>query len=381
MRIAMVHSSFTVRGGAEQYIRDLAHSLTARGHEVRIFSRDGGDERVRPRLAAGLGDRLPGPARKALVHLGDLLDPTGLRPRDLRDFGPDVVHVHNWQELGAVPVARIARGYPTCHTVHDHAICDPNNALGNLGRSAVLDAALAVRSAWILRLFRGMLLLFAAERTRDAVRRSAPKARQPASRIVPLAVPTPWHRLAWPPGRRDVFLFLGALSPHKGLDLLLDAWRATRAESGATLLVAGDGPLRAEVERLAAESSSVRYLGYLDEAGKRAAFEQAGWLVFPSRLAETFGLVCAEALMAGRPIVAGAHTRPPMASASSTIVFHDPAELRDLLRRTARMPADEYDRMAASAAADGRKLDWDDHVSALIDAYETAAYETAGPAR
>jgi len=370
MRIAMVHSSFAVRGGAEQYLRDLTRSLVARGHQVRIFSRDGGDERIRPRAAARLGDRLPGPARKALVHLGDLLDPTGMRPGDLRDFDPDVVHLHNWQELGALPVARIARAYPTCHTVHDHAICDPNNALGNLGRSRLLDAALAVRSAWILRRFRRMLLLFAAERTRDAVRRSAPAARQPASRIVALAVPTPWHRLAWPPGRRDVFLFLGALSPHKGLDLLLDAWRET---TPATLLVAGDGPLRARVQQAAAESPSVRYLGYLDEEGKRAAFAEAGWLVFPSRVAETFGLVCAEALMAGRPILASASTRPPMAADTSTIIYSDPAELPALLRRAAQLPADEYDRMAASAAADGRKLDWDDHVSAVLDAYETAA--------
>jgi glycosyltransferase involved in cell wall biosynthesis len=366
MRIAMIHSTFAVRGGAEQYIHDLSVGLTARGHEVRVFSRDDGIPR---RLAARLGDRLPVPLRKAFVHLGDLVDPTGLRPGDLREFAPDAVHVHNWQELGVLPLARLSRAYPTVHTVHDHAIVDPNNALGSLGRSRLLDAALAVRSAWIVRRFRRMLLLFAAERTREAVRRSAPRGRQPAGRIVPLAVPTAWHRLAWPPGRRDVFLFLGALSEHKGLDLLLDAWRVTRP---GTLLIAGDGPLRARVEREAADSPTVRYLGFLDEEGKRAAFTEAGWLVFPSRLAETYGLGCAEALMAGRPILAGARVRPPMAADASVLLFRGRDELSHLLQNAAVMLPDRYAAMAASAAADGRKLDWDDHVSAVIDAYESA---------
>ena len=366
MRIAMVHSSFATSGGAERYIRDIARSLTTRGHEVRTYSRD--DQSLRPRLSARFGARLPRLLRKGLVHMGDLVDPTGAHPRDLSGFAPDVVHVHNWQELGILPVARIAKAYPTCHTVHDHAICDPNNALGNLGRSRILDAVLGVRAAWIVGRLRRVLLLFAAERTRDTVRDTAPAARGLASRIVPLAVPAPWPRAGWPAGRRDVFLFLGALSPHKGIDLLLDAWQPAHG----TLLVGGDGPLRLEVERRAAATPSVRYLGHLDDEGKRAAFVDAGWLVFPSRRAETFGLACAEALTAGRPIIAAARARPPMAADTSTLQFHDPAELSRLLARAARMPADEYDRLAASAAANGRRLDWDDHVDALLDAYNTA---------
>jgi len=358
MRIAMVHSTFAVRGGAERYIEDVAAGLTGRGHQVRIFSRDGAPGR--PRIAARISSGLPRPVRKAFVHLGDLVDPTGLGPRELRDFAPDVVHVHNWQELGVLPLARIAKAYPTVHTVHDHAILDPDNALGNAGRSMMLDVLLRVRSAWIVRRFRRMTLLFAAERTREAVGAGA------NGRILPLAIPH--YRLDWPTGRRDVFLFLGALSPHKGLDLLLDAW-----DPGlGTLLVAGAGPLRAEVERAAAADPSVRFLGYLDEAGKRAAFTQAGWLVFPSRRAETFGLACAEALMAGRPVIAAAQVRPPTAADSSLLLFDDPAELPKLLARAARMPAGEYASMSASAAADGHRFDWDDHLAALLEIYAAA---------
>ncbi|MFY1695004.1 MULTISPECIES: glycosyltransferase [unclassified Solwaraspora] len=350
MRIAMVHASFTVRGGAERYIDDLTASLVARGHQVRVFT-----AADRPRWSA----RLPG---NVAVHLGDLLDPTGLRPADLREFAPDVVHVHNWQGLGVPVVARLAAAYPTVHTVHDHAVVDPNNTMRNVGRSRLLDALLRARSAWILRRFTRLRLLCATDRVRDTVLRGASGARRPTSRVVPLAVATDWNRRAWPVGDRRTFLFLGALSAHKGLDQLLDAW-----DGPGTLLVAGDGPLRARVER---SGPSVRALGYLDEAAKRAAVGRAGWLVFPSTGAETYGLACAEALMAGRPLIAGAHAPPPMAAGTSTLLYTGVDGLRVALRRAAAMPPDEYAAMAASAAADGRKLDWDDHVSAVLDAYE-----------
>lgn len=360
MRVAIVHASFAVRGGAERYVDDLARSLTARGHQVGVFT-----AATRPRWSA----RLPG---KAAVHLGDLFDPTGLGPADLRDFAPDVVHVHNWQGLGVSTVARLARAYPTVHTVHDHAIVDPNNTMRNVGRSRMLDALLRVRSAWIRWRFRRLLLLCATTRVRDTVlgsggtpRRGTPggtAGRRPASRIVPLAVALDWNRRDWPPGDPRTFLFLGALAVHKGLDLLLEAW-----DGPGTLLVAGAGPLRRDVERA---GPGVRYLGSLDEAGKREAFTRAGWLVFPSRAAETYGLVCAEALMAGRPIIASAQAPPPMATVTSTVLYTGVDGLRAALHRAAAMPADEYARMAASAAADGSKLDWDQHVSAVLDAYE-----------
>ncbi|WP_446218775.1 glycosyltransferase family 4 protein [Micromonospora sp. IBHARD004] len=375
MRIAMVHSSFAVRGGAERYVRDLTRALTARGHQVTVHSRpsDGaepGDHPVRVRVSARLTRRLPR-LGKVGTHLGDLVDPTGLRVADLHSADPDVVHLHNWQGIGALPVGRLLRAYPGVHSVHDHAVCDPNNALGNVGRSRTVDQLLRVRARWVMRRLRRAVLLFPSERTRRRVLGSASGVAGVTDRVVPLAVPAPPRRAAWPPGRRDVFLYLGVLDRHKGLDLLLDAWRTAGPATGGTLLIGGDGPLHADVERLAAATPSVRYLGYLDAAGKEAAFAAAGWLVFPSRCAETFGLVCAEALTAGRPVLASAIAAPPMASDGSALIFHEPGELADLLRRAAGMPDAGYDAMCASAAADGRRLDWDRHVDTIIQTYES----------
>lgn len=381
MRIAMIHASFGVRGGAEQYIRDLSAALQAQGHEVAVFAvqSDGerpGDHRVPPRFAARLTTRSTR-LGKVLTHLADLVDPTGLSLRDLRVFRPDVVHVHNWQGLGAVAVDRVSREFPTCHSVHDHAVCDPNNAMANIGRSRILDALLAVRSAWIVRRFRRTLMIYSAARTKEMIGRCAPGAQRLAAEVVPMAVAVPgWHG-AWPPGRRNTFLYLGALTRHKGVDLLIEAWRGVADRIDGTLLIGGSGPLREDIERLSAATGSVRYLGYLDIEGKRAAFSESGWLVFPSQCTETFGLVCAEALIAGRPLIVSARAEPPMASPTSMLVFNDVAELRALLIRAATLPDGDYEQLAAMAADDGTRIDWDVHVGRIVGAYERVAAHRA----
>ncbi|TWG24531.1 glycosyltransferase involved in cell wall biosynthesis [Actinoplanes teichomyceticus] len=374
----MVHTSFAVRGGAERYLRDLSAALVARGHDVAVYARpsahgEPGDRPIRTRVS----DRAPGPLRKLATHLGDLADRTGLHPGDLREFAPDVVHVHNWQGIGMPAVTRLAAAYPVCHSVHDMAICDPNNALGNTGRSRALDALLAARAAALVRGLRRVRLLLPAERTRATLLRLVPSAAALDQRVVPLSTPVPPDRRALPPGDRSTFLYLGALAAHKGVTDLLDAWSASPLRARGTLLIGGDGPLRARVEAAAAAHPSVRYLGYLDSDGKREALRQAGWLVFPSRVSETYGLVCAEALIAGRPILASAAAAPVMAAPGSYLLFDGAAALRGRLEEAAGLPADRYTALAASARSDGARLDWDAHVDAVLHEYTTPHLETS----
>jgi glycosyltransferase involved in cell wall biosynthesis len=377
LRIAMVHSSFATRGGAERYVRDLSRDLVSRGHDVRVFCRgsahdDPADHVVGTRLSA----RIPtshklSTLRKVATHLGDLADPTGLGPRDLADFHPDLVHVHNWQGLGVLPITRLARKYPTCHTVHDYAICDPNNALVQPQRARPLAWLLRLRSAWLVWGLREVTPLWPAERTRDIVHSRVPSSSRLSGRVVPLAVRMPQKQ--WHPGCSDVFLYLGALSPHKGISMLLEAWRAVARDIAATLLIAGDGPQRGEVEAAARDCPSIRYLGYLDDVGKVGAMSEAGWLLFPSQCPENFSISCAEALVAGRPIIADDGARPAMASDASVVTFRGQEGLRQTLRWAVRIPPDRYRQVSASAAADGRRLDWDAHVAEVVHGYEILA--------
>ncbi|MBX5443401.1 MAG: glycosyltransferase family 4 protein, partial [Solirubrobacteraceae bacterium] len=67
--------------------------------------------------------------------------------------------------------------------------------------------------------------------------------------------------------------------------------------------LAGDGPQRADLERAAA-GADVRFAGRVDAAALAELRAAASVALVPSRAAETFGLVAAEAMAAGLPVVA-----------------------------------------------------------------------------
>ena len=136
----------------------------------------------------------------------------------------------------------------------------------------------------------------------------------PRERIdyLPNFVPDATARAAPPPAeaihpRAPRALALGRLHPNKGFDLLLEALAATRE---VHLWIAGDGPLRSQLEQLAIRlgiADRVRFLGWRDDVPVLLA--SADCLVCPS-LHEPLGNVVIEAWSAGLPVVATASDGP-----------------------------------------------------------------------
>ena len=103
-----------------------------------------------------------------------------------------------------------------------------------------------------------------------------------------------------------VVLFFGGLKSRKNLPLLLDVFaRVAATAPAARLVVAGGGPLRAELERRARAGGlgdRVVFTGYVAEAEKVDHFNLADVFVFPSAM-EGFGLAIGEAMSCGLPVV------------------------------------------------------------------------------
>jgi len=100
----------------------------------------------------------------------------------------------------------------------------------------------------------------------------------------------------------DFLLFVGRLAPQKRVDLLLRAYR--RADPALALWIIGDGPVRAELERLSNDlglAARVRFLGFRDNPYPYMARARA--LVMCSDF-EGFGNVLVEALICGTRVVA-----------------------------------------------------------------------------
>ena len=94
-------------------------------------------------------------------------------------------------------------------------------------------------------------------------------------------------------------LFVGRLSPSKGVETLLAAW--TRSEVNFPLKIVGDGPLRPMVEHTAEQHASITYLGQKPSTETFDLMGEASFIVAPTLGVETFGRVAAEALAKGTP--------------------------------------------------------------------------------
>jgi glycosyltransferase involved in cell wall biosynthesis len=157
-------------------------------------------------------------------------------------------------------------------------------------------------------------------------------------------------------------LFAGRLSAEKGVLELLEA------ASGLELVVVGDGPLRGLVPGA---------LGMLPPAELERRYRRAAVVACPSRR-EGFGMVCAEAMAHGRPVVATA------VGGLLDLVVHEqtgllvPAGDAGALRTSLeRLLADAALRRSLGAAAReriARHFTWDVALDATLEAYRKAAY-------
>ena len=184
---------------------------------------------------------------------------------------------------------------------------------------------------------------------------------------------------------RPYGLAMGSLVPHKGLDLLVRAWAADAAP-GLDLLVAGDGPDRRPLERLAAEcglAGRIRFLGTVHGSGKTSVLRSAAVFVCPSRR-EPFSNAILEALAAGLPVVATA------VGGNLELVEHEtngllcepdsPAALAAAVRRVAT-DAMLRQRLAEGASAGIRRRDWGEVVDRYLSVYRAATRGVTRPAR
>jgi glycosyltransferase involved in cell wall biosynthesis len=115
----------------------------------------------------------------------------------------------------------------------------------------------------------------------------------PTPTSVPVAVPTP-----------TVVLFVGRFVRRNGWQVLLDAWRDAALHGRAELHMIGSGPDEQRIRDIAGSLHNVRVLGHVSDDRLADHYRAARVVVVPSTAGEGFGLVAAEALACGTPVVA-----------------------------------------------------------------------------
>jgi len=155
-------------------------------------------------------------------------------------------------------------------------------------------------------------------------------------------------------------LFAGRLSPEKGILELVEA------AQGMSLVVAGDGPLRDRVPGA---------LGFVPHDELGPLYERAAVVACPSHR-EGFGVVCAEAMAYGRPVVAGAvGGLLDLVVDGETGLLVPPRDVGALRSALERLLGDQELRRRLGAAARERireRFAWPAVTDATMAAYEEA---------
>ncbi len=105
------------------------------------------------------------------------------------------------------------------------------------------------------------------------------------------------------PGEHDggYALFVGRLSPEKGIEMLLQAWE--RIPNGVPLRIVGDGSQRECVVQAAERSPGIAWFGQRPASEVFGMIRNAQVLVLPSVWYEGFPMVMVEAFAAGTPVM------------------------------------------------------------------------------
>jgi glycosyltransferase involved in cell wall biosynthesis len=159
-------------------------------------------------------------------------------------------------------------------------------------------------------------------------------------------------------GNGGYAVFVGRLSPEKGLETLLAAWSLLAADSvGLPLKIVGDGPLAPAARAAAARNPRIEWLGARPLAETLQVIGRASFLVMPSVWYETFGRTIIEAFAAGVPVIASnLGAMAELVADGRTGLHFEPGDATDLAAKV-RILLGDPPRLAAMRQAARREFE------------------------
>lgn len=280
-------------GGQSIFIERLAQDLVKRGHDVAIITNRTTDEKTRKELSNNLVRVI-----RLNLNVTNLDSEAGVKfgrtVEAIQEFNPDVIHIHNLASREIIYLKfflnRKDTGTLTICTIHDLESLKRALALQVNGELLKQIDRIVSPSEYIDGFFEGMN-----QELREnfkIIYNGVPEKLSPS-----------------PTGKKKLhLLFAAELSEHKGAVVLLNAWsKICKNYPNITLFIAGEGVAREFLQQYANTSgigSQVVFTGWLSQIELNEYLSSECIFVMPSMLGEAFGLIAAEASMAGAAVIA-----------------------------------------------------------------------------
>jgi len=167
-------------------------------------------------------------------------------------------------------------------------------------------------------------------------------------------------------------LFIAVSRHHleKRLDAMMDAFAKYSTQKLAALYIIGDGPARNKVERKAASINGVHVAGHVGDRNELAVQLASADFMIHGGAAETFGLVVAEALCSGLPLIT-----PDIGGAADLAhptyaEVYRPGNVDGFVEALNRITARSREELAIAARAGANRIcSPDDHFKNLLSQY------------
>lgn len=288
-------------GGLSQSVLDMAGTLARDGHYVELVTGDAS------------GAEVPAGVRVSELKfvLGSVpgIGKVGFSPEARRYLAGsagdcDVIHLHGLWRMHNLYAAAAAKAGRVPLLISTH---------GMLSASALRQSAEMKAALWLA--FQKRVLNSADAIHVTSTQESADvRSRGISTPLISIPhgfqIVAPASQGSLPRAKR--MLFLGRLDPIKNLELLIDSWKELKSRGGMAgweLVLAGEGR-DAYTRRLkgrAAGEASISFIGVVRAEAKRMLVGNSAGLVLPSH-SENFGLVVAEALAEGTPVICSTGT-------------------------------------------------------------------------
>jgi len=352
MKVLFINAFYAphIGGGAEIILKSLVEGLAQRGHEVTVLT-TGPDKGIKqdnvdgvPVLRAGINNNYwhyrqnkAQAWQRALWHLRDIYNPAmaHIVENVVRKIKPDLVNSHNLAGFSVSAFSAIHQtGTPIIHVLHDLYHLCPNSNMFRNGKSCEsqcgqcrmfrlphtkasmhVDAVVGV-SRYILQkhldhgLFSSAAIKTAIHNAREINASRMNGASKKAGMLT--------------------FGFIGTLTQAKGVELLINAFKAIQPQHSVQLLIAGKGSEQYEAQLKRNQSNNIKFLGYVkpDEF-----YPLIDLLVVPSIWQEALGMVVVEAFAHGVPVIGSRRGGiPEMIQDGSNGFLFDPDNLQNLTR-------------------------------------------------
>jgi glycosyltransferase involved in cell wall biosynthesis len=312
MKILLIHTAYSYRGGEETIVESEKALLQTNGNEVFSLIFENPVNKIK---AFG-------------IFFISVFNPFSYFKviKVIKKFQPDVIHIHNWHFAASPSVfwAAYIKRVPIVHSLHNYRLLCPSSILFHNGK-LFLDSLqqsfpwkAVKKKVYRNSIFQTFWLAFVVwvhkkVGTWNKVNRYIAALAPFGENMFISSDPVTFsQKITVKPNfvytdksfelqqRLDIFLFIGRLSEEKGISYLLTAFELT----GLKLKIGGNGPLVANIKEICEKYQNLQYLGNLSQEQVLQYMHECSALIFTSVWYEGMPRTIIEAFSQGLPVIA-----------------------------------------------------------------------------